>query len=81
MGHEEVADAVEIEAPLVAAAVGENFEFMAQRMIAPDGGADADADADTDGDGGLSGQEFADMLKLEEARAADLIKRGLLTVQ
>ena len=41
--HEEVADAVEVEAPLVAATVGEDFEFVPQRMVAPDGGADARA--------------------------------------
>ena len=40
MRHEERADFVEIEAPLVAAADGEELELVADGMIAPDASAD-----------------------------------------
>src|SRR5688500_5810181 len=40
MRHEDLAVLVVIEAPLVAAAVGEDFEFVADGMIAPDAGAE-----------------------------------------
>ena len=41
--HEEVAHAVEIEAPLVAAAGGEDLEFVAHGVITPDRGPHAEA--------------------------------------
>src|SRR5690606_12285063 len=40
MGHEDLAVLVVIEAPLVAAAFGEDFEFVANGMITPDAGAE-----------------------------------------
>ena len=38
MGHEQMAHVVEIESPLVAAAVGKDLEFVPHRMITPDTG-------------------------------------------
>ena len=43
MRHEKMAGFVEIEAPLIAAAVGENLKLVPHRMIAPDAGMQLDA--------------------------------------
>ena len=39
MGHEEMADFIEVEPPLVAAAMGEDLKLMPLGMVAPHGAA------------------------------------------